>query len=74
MSDVLHYLNNVNNRFYYDTRPNLRREMEERKVRFTDTDSEIRTRLAKQLDTRREFTGCIFSPRQLMYLMMRNCD
>lgn len=63
MSDVLHYLNNVNNRFYYDTRPNLRREMEERKVRFTDTDSEIRTRLAKQLDTRREFTGVhIFTP------------
>lgn len=63
MSDVLHYLNNVNNRFYYDTRPNLRREMEERKRRFTDTDSEIRTRLGKLLDTRREFTGVhIFTP------------
>ncbi|WP_342575192.1 DUF499 domain-containing protein [Paenibacillus sp. FSL M8-0142] len=63
MSDVLHYLNNMNNRFYYDTRPNLRREMEERKQRFTDTDSEIRARLTKLLNTRREFTGIhIFTP------------
>lgn len=57
MSDVLHYLNNVNNRFYYDTRPNLRREMEDRKTRFKETDPEIRTRLGKLLETRREFTG-----------------
>lgn len=63
MSDVLHYLNNVNDRFYYDTRPNLRREMEDRKSRFKDTDSEIRTRLSKLLETRREFTGVhIFTP------------
>jgi uncharacterized protein len=63
MSDRLHYLNNVNNRYYYDTRPNLRREMEERKHRFTDTDSEIRTRLGKLLKTSREFSGVhIFTP------------
>jgi predicted AAA+ superfamily ATPase len=34
--DRLHYLNSGNNRFWFDTRPNLRREMEERKRRFQD--------------------------------------
>lgn len=32
----LHYLNTANDRFWFDTRPNLRREMEERKRRFND--------------------------------------
>lgn len=32
--DRLHYLNSANSRFWFDTRPNLRREMEERKRRF----------------------------------------
>ncbi|MCM1512954.1 MAG: DUF499 domain-containing protein [Oxalobacter formigenes] len=36
LCDRLHYLNCANNRFWLDTRPNLRREMEERKRRFTD--------------------------------------
>lgn len=36
LGDRLHYLNCDNNRFWLDTRPNLRREMEERKRRFTD--------------------------------------
>lgn len=36
MGDRLHYLNAANNRFWLDTRPNLRREMEERKRRFQD--------------------------------------
>lgn len=34
LGDRLHYLNNDNHRFWFDTRPNLRREMEERKRRF----------------------------------------
>lgn len=34
LGDRLHYLNIANNRFWLDTRPNLRREMEERKRRF----------------------------------------
>jgi predicted AAA+ superfamily ATPase len=35
--DKLQYLNNVkHNRYWFDTRPNLRREMEERKKRFKD--------------------------------------
>jgi len=36
LTDRLHYLNHANNRFWLDTRPNLRREMEERKRRFQD--------------------------------------
>ncbi|MEO5332363.1 MAG: DUF499 domain-containing protein [Magnetococcus sp. YQC-5] len=36
MTDRLHYLNQTNNRYWLDTRPNLRREMEERKRRFQD--------------------------------------
>lgn len=36
LGDRLHYLNYANNRFWLDTRPNLRREMEERKRRFQD--------------------------------------
>ena len=36
MQDRLHYLNSGNDRFWFDTRPNLRREMEERKRRFQD--------------------------------------
>lgn len=36
LSDRLHYLGQGNNRFWFDTRPNLRREMEERKRRFDD--------------------------------------
>ncbi len=36
LSERLHYLNQANNKFWLDTRPNLRREMEERKRRFQD--------------------------------------
>jgi predicted AAA+ superfamily ATPase len=46
--DRLHYLNNGNNRYWFDTRPNLRREMEDRKRRFQDKEDvfpAIRTRL-----------------------------
>ncbi len=52
LSDHLHYLNSANNRFWFDTRPNLRREMEERKRRFQDTDDvvpAIRERLQQAL-------------------------
>ena len=34
--DKLQYLNSANNRYWFDTRPNLRREMEDRKRRFQD--------------------------------------
>lgn len=36
LTDRLHYLNTGNGRYWFDTRPNLRREMEERKRRFHD--------------------------------------
>ena len=36
LTDRLHYLNSGNSRFWFDTRPNLLREMEERKRRFDD--------------------------------------
>ncbi len=36
LSDHLHFLNSANNRFWFDVRPNLRREMEDRKRRFQD--------------------------------------
>ena len=34
LADRLHYLNRADDRFWFDTRANLRREMEERKRRF----------------------------------------
>ena len=54
LTDHLHYLNSANNRFWFDTRPNLRREMEERKRRFQDKDDvvpAIRERLQKSFAT-----------------------
>ena len=50
LGDRLHYLNSANNRFWFDTRPNLRREMEERKRRFQDKEDvfpTIRDRVQK---------------------------
>lgn len=54
LTDRLHYLNSANDRFWFDTRPNLRREMEERKRRFQDKDDvfpAIRERLQKSFAT-----------------------
>jgi predicted AAA+ superfamily ATPase len=50
LGDRLHYLNSGNSRFWFDTRPNLRREMEERKRRFQDKEDvfpAIRDRVQK---------------------------
>jgi len=41
INDRLHYLNHANNRFWFDTRPNLRREMEDRKRKFQDKEDVI---------------------------------
>ncbi|BCU07433.1 ATP-binding protein [Allochromatium tepidum] len=52
LGDRLHYLNSGNNRFWFDTRPNLRREMEERKRRFQDKEDvfpTIRDRVQKTI-------------------------
>jgi len=50
LGDRLHYLNSSNDRFWFDTRPNLRREMEDRKRRFQDREDvfpAIRERMHK---------------------------
>lgn len=48
--DQLHYLFNSNGeRFWFDTHPNLRREMEERKLRIADTD--VRDELGKMMNS-----------------------
>jgi predicted AAA+ superfamily ATPase len=50
LSDRLHYLNSVNDRYWFDTRPNLRREMEERKRRYHNKEHvfpAVRDRLEK---------------------------
>ena len=50
LNDRLHYLNHANNRVWFDTRPNLRREMEERKRKFQDREDvlpAIRDRVQK---------------------------
>lgn len=52
LGDKLHYFNSGNNRFWFDIRPNLRREMEERKRRFDDRDDvlpAIRDRLKSSI-------------------------
>lgn len=55
LSDLCHYLNGPADktsdsaRFWFDTRANLRREMEERKRRFPDTGPEVRARLLAAL-------------------------
>ncbi|MCU0753612.1 MAG: DUF499 domain-containing protein [Xanthomonadales bacterium] len=54
LGDRLHFLNHGNNRYWLDTRPNLRREMEERKRRFQDRDEvfpAIRERIQRGLIT-----------------------
>lgn len=50
LQDKLSYLSVASNRFWFDTRPNLRREMEDRKRRFDDRDHirpEIQTRIQR---------------------------
>lgn len=52
LSDRLHYLNSANSRCWFDTRPNLRREMEERKRRFQEKEEilpAIRNRVQQSL-------------------------
>lgn len=66
LNDRLHYLNSGNNRFWFDTRPNLRREMEDRKRRFQDKDDVIpavRDRIHRILGD-----GGVFSGRKHVFL------
>lgn len=65
LHDRLHYLNQGNNRFWLDTRPNLRREMEDRKRRFQDKEDlipELRERIQRSFASG-VFTGIhVFTP------------
>lgn len=50
LSDKLYYLNSAENRYWFDIRPNLRREMEERKKRYSEKENivpAIRENLSK---------------------------
>lgn len=49
LRDRLHYMNEANGYYYLDTRPNLRREMEDRKRRFDDREH-VYPLLKKQLE------------------------
>lgn len=54
LGDRLHYLNYANERYWLDTRPNLRREMEDRKRRFQDKEDVfplVRERVQKTLSS-----------------------
>ena len=63
--DRLHYLYNSNNRYWFDTRPNLRREMDERKRRFNNKEDiypVIRDRIQRSFASS-VFNGVhVFSP------------
>jgi predicted AAA+ superfamily ATPase len=65
LTDRLQYLNSGNSRYWFDTRPNLRREMEERKRRFSDKEDvypAIQQRVERLL-ARQVFGGIhVFTP------------
>ncbi len=65
LTDRLHYLNSSNDRYWFDTRPNLRREMEDRKRRFQDKENiypAIRDRVQQSISSG-VFSGVhVFTP------------
>ncbi len=65
LADRLQYLNSGNSRYWFDTRPNLRREMEDRKRRFNDKEDvfpAIQNRIERML-ARQIFGGIhVFTP------------
>jgi hypothetical protein len=48
LTNKLHYLNHGSNRYWFDTRPNLRKEMEERKRRF-DKKEDVHPAIREQI-------------------------
>lgn len=59
LTERLQYLSMASNRYWFDTRPNLRREMEERKRRFKDSE-QLEQRLAEKLS--KKIIGTRFDP------------
>ena len=83
LADRLHYLNSSGDkaqdatRFWFDTRANLRREMEDRKRRFDDK-TEVRGKIAEALKrmlegNARSSTACTSSPRTATSRTMVRC-
>ena len=67
LRDKSRYLNNERTRFYYDTRPNLRREMEERRAHIDQSKAEdcVRAAVAKACGQGTLFSGVhVFTPQQ----------
>ena len=66
LRDQLNYLNIQRDRYWFDTRPNLRKEMETRKQRVSDKDDVLpllRTRVQKVFGSQHGFDGIhVFSP------------
>lgn len=65
LGDRLQYLNSGNNRFWFDVRANLRREMEDRKRRFQDKEDvfpAIRDRLQRSITTAAFDAVHVFTP------------
>ncbi len=59
LGDRLHYLNQGNERLWFDTRPNLRREMEERKRRYQDREDLLPT-LRDRITRALSLSGSVF--------------
>lgn len=66
LRDRLHYLYSEQDRFWFDTKPNLRREMESRKQNINERDElipEIRQRVERVFGRNHKFAGIhIFTP------------
>ena len=66
LRDRLHYLNSEKDRFWFDTKPNLRREMESRKQNVSDRDDVqplLKTRVSRVFGSNNIFAGIhVFTP------------
>lgn len=66
LRDRLHYLYSEHDRFWYDTRPNLRREMESRKQNISERDELLpllKERVNRQFGRNHRFSGIhVFTP------------
>ncbi|MEA3412895.1 MAG: DUF499 domain-containing protein [Pseudomonadota bacterium] len=66
LRDLLHYLYSDQDRFWFDTKPNLRREMESRKQNLSEQDDLLpllKTRVSRVFGRNHDFAGIhIFTP------------
>jgi predicted AAA+ superfamily ATPase len=71
LTEKLQYLSLANNRYWFDTRPNLRREMEERKRRFDEAEH-LLPHLARKLSTK--IIGSRFDPFDKVHVFTADQD